>query len=397
MLRMNSSMDASSDPYPEQEWLGREEVIISTVEVIFIVYLCIVFILACICNVSILLAFFRKSSLRTTSNRFVIQLLIVNLLCCCMLLPLTLLELIFTIPGQCSLSETVACWISSLSVLSTVLIGGDQYLAVKFPLRYRHHVSRTRAYIAQLCVCTLSTLLAILWALAPPPNPVWRSCPPNQTRIGILTGLCSCLTILLSFILPTLTLTVIYCKIFTEAHNNSVRTRRNSLNPSENLYSLTSTMVAPLTISQSDLKKINRVQSFSHSPISRSEPLLVRQGSLHHVHRSPTHLKTNLNQLRHRISNASQIMHREEGRTARLYTFTLASILICWSPYFIYSAARTTSCEEEGWKEYIYEGRRSRRKERAFRGQGGSGGRDRGGGNADGGQRGTGEKKGSPG
>lgn len=42
---MNSSMDASSDPYPEQEWLGREEVIISTVEVVFIVYLCIVFIL----------------------------------------------------------------------------------------------------------------------------------------------------------------------------------------------------------------------------------------------------------------------------------------------------------------------------------------------------------------
>jgi hypothetical protein len=56
--------------------------------------------------------------------RFVMQLLLVNLLSCCMLLPLVLLEvLVLSIPGQCILSESVSTWISSLSILCTLLIG----------------------------------------------------------------------------------------------------------------------------------------------------------------------------------------------------------------------------------------------------------------------------------
>lgn len=33
-------------------------------------------------------------------------------------------------------------------------------------------------------------------------------------------------------------------------------------------------------------------------------------------------------------------MQREEGRTARLYTLTLTSILACWSPYYLASIVR---------------------------------------------------------
>jgi len=318
----------------EVEQVDRE--MLTPLEIVFIVYLSIVFLLACISNISILLAFFRKSSLRTTSNRFVIQLLVVNLLCCCMLLPLVLLETMFSgVPGQCSLSEGVCSWIASLSVLSTLLIGGDQYLAVKFPLRYRHHVTRTRACISQLCVCLLSSVIAGLGPLAPSPNSFWTSCTlsTDQPKLDVLSVVLGGSTVLLSFILPVLTLTVIYAKIFREAHNNSARTRRNSLNPSENLYNITSTLVAPLTIAGTDLKKA-RAPSIASSPRTRSEPSLERKGSF--LYRSPSHIKANLSQFRHRISNASQqILQREEGRTARLYTLTLASILVCWSPYYL--------------------------------------------------------------
>merc|ERR1719206_1490824 len=106
------------------------------------------------------------------------------------------------------------------------------------------------------------------------------------------------------FLIPAITLTIIYSKIFLEAHNSSERTRRNSINPNDNVFNITSTAVAPLNISQSDLRKLQRLtrnssrskppslptgrlrRSSTSSAVHKSEPMLQRQNSL--LSRSPS-------------------------------------------------------------------------------------------------------------
>ena len=60
-------------------------------------------------------------------------------------------------------------------------------------------------------------------------------------------------------------------------------------------------------------------------PVCRSEPLLVRQGSLHHVHRSPTHLKVQLRRLKGTVRVISNDATCKEGN-ARFTTTTLKAL-----------------------------------------------------------------------
>ena len=69
----------------------------------------------------------------------------VNLISTLVLLPLIFMDIAPTEwwppshnlenPVRCILSEFVSSWVSNASMLGTLLIGLDQYLAVMFPLR----------------------------------------------------------------------------------------------------------------------------------------------------------------------------------------------------------------------------------------------------------------------
>ena len=39
--------------------------------------------------------------------------------------------------------------------------------------------------------------------------------------------------------------------------------------------------------------------------------------------------------MRHRISNAGQFIHREEGKTAKIYIISIAAVIIYWGPLFV--------------------------------------------------------------
>ena len=41
---------------------------------------------------------------------------------------------------------------------------------------------------------------------------------------------------------------------------------------------------------------------------------------------------------RHRLSSASQLYHREESHTARLYLTSLSTVLLCWAPLYTVSS-----------------------------------------------------------
>lgn len=72
-----------------------------------------------------LLAFWRGPGLRTLSNRFVMNLLVVNLAACASLLPLLLLDSTVAPSGAlCSVSEGAAAGFCTASILGVLLIAG---------------------------------------------------------------------------------------------------------------------------------------------------------------------------------------------------------------------------------------------------------------------------------
>ena len=249
-------------------------------------------------NISLLLVFARKESLRTTSNTFVINLLAVNVTSCLVLLPLVALDsLPSLLPSlyQCQGSQASLQAISSLSLLSSLLVGWDQYLAVLRPLRYHHHMTRTIAsvlIVVSWAVSLLSSLLPLLLSL---PSPFWSSCSlPSPSLPSLATSLSLSLTTLL---LPSLLLTIIYYHIYSCAHTSSLVLRKSSLMPalSGSIYSIASSGAGP-------------------PPLHRPGP------------------RPSLPSLPSRPASTGQFLHWEEGRAAAVCLASLGALLLCWGP-----------------------------------------------------------------
>ena len=311
LSEFSSCANRLEDDLCESMWsspLGMEAFIC-----LLLVLLAVLFLASVTMNVCLLVVFFRKRSLRTTSNRFVMNLLVVNLASSLLLLPLVALDLSSDslYQEQCLVSQAVSQAVASLSLLSTLLVGIDQYLAVIRPLRYHHHMTRTTATILLIVVWMVSSLAATSIFLLPSPSftsPLWNSCSDPLPLEPVSAPFFFSLFLLIStFLLPTITLAAIYCRIYSEAHTSSERTRKNSLAPGsgEGIFNIANMAVVPLggpSLGSPSLR----------SSLSRS--------------------------FRHRVSNASQLMRREEGRTARVYIASLTLILLCWAPTYLYSS-----------------------------------------------------------
>ena len=127
------------------------------------------------------------------------------------------------------------------------------------------------------------TITAAVTLLHQTDRHLWRSCDHEpETQVQDTKTMVSLVIITLTCILPSLLTIIIYIKIYCAAHDSSERTRKCSLKPSEQVS-------------------------------SDSMPSSVR----------------------HRISNAGQLLYREEGRTAAVYIISTACNLICWSPLVI--------------------------------------------------------------
>ena len=135
--------------------------------------LALLLLLSFMVNLSLLLVFARKESLRTTSNTLIINLLLVNVTSLLLLLPLVALD---SLPMgmasfQCELSQAVSQVVAALSLLSTLLVAYDQYLAVLRPLRYHHHMTRaiSSALISSVWTISLLSCLPSLFLTEPSP------------------------------------------------------------------------------------------------------------------------------------------------------------------------------------------------------------------------------------
>jgi len=283
------------------------------------VILSIIFLSSIVINVSILMTFARKQTLRTTSNRFLVNLLIVNILSSSLYLPLVLLSLFVTGPTddaepvQRLLFQSVSHFIGCISILSTLLIGMEKYVGVIHALQYHRHITRKRSNFSIALAWLLSILSAIIMTVL----------------INIQAEIIVLIVLNIIHTVPSLLLVIIYLKIFRAAHTSSERARRNSAVSGAHSDSLT-----PLHLTHLDMRRLARLARTHSSHSSKSEPVLTRQSSI----------MSNLGvSMRRKMSSASQVIAREEGRTAKVFTISLLLLTVTWSPFYILSMVQVMS------------------------------------------------------
>ena len=153
------------------------------------------------------------------------------------------------------------------------------------------------------------------------------------------------------YVVPLVLLTCMYMRIYSAAHRNSQRTRRTSLT-----HSASELVVHCLGASQNVLSgsmmRIERDSSTStvcslvggavgaeSNGATMGQSLVypaAAAASLNPPSRTPSLRSTSsqiVHNLRHRISNASVYLYREEARAARVSVLVLVLVVFCWSPY----------------------------------------------------------------
>ena len=86
--------------------------------------------------------------------------------------------------------------------------------------------------------------------------------------------------------------------------------------------------LTPLNLTHLDMRRLARLARTHSSNSSKSEPVLTRQSSI----------MSNLGvSMRRKMSSASQVIAREEGRTAKVFTISLLLLIVTWSPFYILS------------------------------------------------------------
>lgn len=236
------------------------------------------------------------------------NLLAINLLSCVLLLPLAATDLLVQNTVVCAVGEAVTAGICASSALGVLLVAADQYCAVLKPLQYHatRSISSKHLAAAFMLATWLAGLLCSVFSIVDlaPENSLWNSCSYHLLQLDINFRIYfSLLYILFIFIIPVSTLCWLYGCIYTEAHKNSKRARRNG--------------------STHECNENNSVNV---------QPLL-------HVASPPANRI--VSSLKHRISNASLFKYREEARAARISFLVILMSVICWSPYCILLILRT--------------------------------------------------------
>ncbi|XP_017875970.1 uncharacterized protein LOC108622545 [Ceratina calcarata] len=150
-------------------------------------------------NVTLLLAFLIRPSLRTLSNRFVMNLTVSNLLVCAIMNPLLIMDSTSRLSNGstaespfirsiCATSEAAVAIVTTSSVLSVLLIGIDQYFAVVDPLRYRARVDKMKSGILIGSIWFISLIFGFLAFFNPNPQSFWLTCIPRNASWSVSNG-----------------------------------------------------------------------------------------------------------------------------------------------------------------------------------------------------------------
>ncbi|XP_015371527.1 PREDICTED: probable G-protein coupled receptor No18 isoform X2 [Diuraphis noxia] len=325
------------------------------------VFSALVLIVSTSSNSLLLLVFYRRPGLRTLSNRFVMNLLVTNLASSWILVPLTFWESGpfsgWAPPLPAAVWHGLTGAVYTQSVLSVMTVAVDQYYAVTDPLRYHVTVNAASCAVAVALTWCLSAVAGALSTFRE------LSVAPEMYRYAFPIAY-----VVLLYVVPFVTVCVVYVKICTAAHRNSERARRNgsvpdhlqqqqqplqqqqqqqqpfqqqqqqpqynnnnNINNNNNNINNNEYNIVP-TIQEEDdetLESASLQAAVSYEPEASSKPPQSTRASLKSTSSSI------VNHLRYRISNASMFRYREETRAAKISALVIVTAAACWTPYAV--------------------------------------------------------------
>jgi hypothetical protein len=272
--------------------------------------LIVIFIASVAGNSCVFIVFYKRPSLLTLSNRFILNLTVCNSLNTVFVMPFMLVSIISHDwafgESWCHVTGFVMNTAFAASTLSLVVICIDRYCAVVVPLHYTMLITSRRTVAMMLAVWTVAIFASI------PPLLGWNHFvyQYDKTLCTVLWSTSitkdryyTLFLVTLCFILPLFVMLWAYSVIFRAARNNSERTRRASIIPTH-----------------SNLPDIDA--QTAHTPLklgrrrSSSAPILIR-----------------------RISSASRtstmLWRRDEWKAAVTSMILVSAFVVCWLPYFI--------------------------------------------------------------
>ncbi|CAL4063879.1 unnamed protein product, partial [Meganyctiphanes norvegica] len=298
------------------------DVVTLVTRVVVLLLLAVIFLVASVLNTVFLVIFYRRPSLRSISNRFIVSLTVVNLVTGWIVLPLVAVDVflpqwalnLWEATVLCRTLDVAAEFTSSLAIFATLMIAVDRFCAITNPLHYHMLVT-----YGKMCTMIAGTWLsaAVIAAAAAPGGNVgrpWNICHhSNSSHMSEESEMVSqevviwsyrsyyvICNMVISITIPMSIILWIYFRIYRAAEKNSERTRRNSLCGS------------------------------SHDAVGS------RRGSSKGPSRTSSTRSTSsqmVTNLRHRLSNASLFLHKEESRAAKISNM----FFVCWLPCYCFT------------------------------------------------------------
>lgn len=304
MTTSNVSVENHSyNGYDDKNFFNETKRLNITNLIIMTIALVVVFMASLVGNISVFLIFFKKPTLLTISNRFIVNLSVCNIL-----------QTIFVMPFVFAALVSQEWWfgdqwclcigfgmntIFAASTLTLVLIAVDRYLAVVKPLHYSMRMTSQRSLLMILLVWVIALLCST------PPLVGWNryefqrhkiACMPISSSTHQTDRLYALFLVLLCFILPSCIIIWAYCVIFKAAKVNNEKVRRNS------------------TIASG----LNDFPEAALRPCRRNSSAQML------IHRLSCSSKT-----------GSALWRRDERKAAVTSFMVLFSFILCWLLYFI--------------------------------------------------------------
>ncbi|CAH0549585.1 unnamed protein product [Brassicogethes aeneus] len=335
-------------------------------------------------NFFLLLVFCRRRGLRTVPNRFVINLLVTNLLSSILLIPLLLTDQGFSFGGTslnstvntteliekieikevlsdsdsstilnrdieiiqngfgeedttnrvllCYFAQSSTSFVCTASIFSILLIGINQYFGVIHSLRYHFYINKCRSSIFIISSWVVSLLCSILGTLTYSDNSLWNFCSTSSEPSDILRILNTVYAIsyfIMVILAPFAAICLIYYCIYNAAHKNSERMRKSTSSNANLEY----TQVAV----PRNIPKVQSAPNFGNLVKNNYKESEVKDDSAKTANNGNF-----INNLKHKISNASVFKYREETRAAKISIIVILTVLVCYIPYGI---TLVLSCE----------------------------------------------------
>lgn len=200
-------------------------------------FLTLVTVVGFVSNFLVLLLFYKRPTLRSFSNRFVLNLSISHFWQCILVLPTTVISIATDqwLLGNtfCIVSGFLFTTLNITSVLCLLLIALDRNCAVNSPLHYTMTITKTRTGILIFLTWVVGFLVA-----SPPLYNItqikyrenWHMCTIVWDMNDSYSVTYGSVLIVLGFMVPFLTTICVYSSMFQAAKDNSERARKHSVN-----------------------------------------------------------------------------------------------------------------------------------------------------------------------